>query len=291
MSDKQKALFLVLLVAILSAGNGPVQKIGLFSIPPLTFAFIRFLLSSLIIFPVFFQDRKKLIPSIRALFPMTLFATLNIIVFILGLRLTTATISQLLYAAGPLLTGIIAFRLLGDKLTTRSLAGIIIGFIGIATVILLPVIEKGDKFSGDLTGNLLIGIGVVCYSIYLVLSKKAQKHHSPVVINNAFIFLTTILLFPLFLLELVISPPWWSNVTLSGFSSLIYTAVFGTIGLYLVKQYSIKHGGALVTSLSMYLVPVFTFILAYTLLGERLTVGLVIGGALALIGVFLVSSK
>lgn len=291
MSDRQRALLLVILVAVLSAGNGPVQKIGLFSIPPLTFAFLRFSLSSLIILPLLIRERKTLIKDLYALWPMTLFASINIIVFILGLKLTTATIAQFLYAGGPLLTGIIAFRLLGDKLTTRSLIGIIIGFIGIAIVLLLPVIEKGGEFSGNLIGNLLIGIGVVCYSIYLVLSKKAQKHHSPTMINNAFIFLTTILLFPLFLLELVISPPWWSNVTLSSFSSLIYTAVFGTIGLYLVKQYSVKHGGALITSLSMYLVPIFTFILAYILLGERLTVGLVIGGALALLGVFLVTSK
>lgn len=289
MNEKQKALLLVILIALLSAGNSPVQKIGLFSIPPLTFAFIRFFLSSLIILPLLIKSRKNLIKELRSLFPMTLFASINIVVFILGLKLTTATIAQLLYAAGPLLTGIIAFRLLGEKLTTRSIAGIIVGFIGIAIVVLLPLIEKGGEFSGNLIGNLLIGIGVLCYSVYLVLSKRVQKHHSPVAINNAFIIITTLLLFPFFLFEQVSYPSWLRNVTLSGSVSLLYTVVFGTVSMYLIKQHAIKRGGPFITAMSMYLVPIFTFILAYFLLGERLTTGLIIGAALALLGIFIAS--
>lgn len=289
MSDKEKALLLIFLEALLSAGNGPVQKIGLFSIPPLTFAFVRFLLSSFVILPFFFQKRKKAWSEIKALSPMTAFASLNIMVFILGLRLTTASIAQLLYAATPLLSGVIAFRLLGDKLTTRKLMGIVIGFMGIVIVVLLPVLERGGQFSGNLEGNLLIIIGVVCTSVYMVLSKKAQQKHSPVAINNTFIILTTILLFPLFLLELIITPGWWTNVTLTGLSALLYTVVFGTIALWLVKQYAVKHGGVLIASLSMYLTPISTFILAYLLLGEKLTSGIIIGGVLALVGIFLTS--
>lgn len=289
MSDKEKALLLIFLEALLSAGNGPVQKIGLFSIPPLTFAFIRFLLSTLIILPFIFQKRRKVWSEMKALSPMTLFASLNIMVFILGLKLTTATIAQLLYAASPLLTGIIASRLLGDRLTSRKLTGIIIGFMGILIVILLPVVEKGSQFSGNLLGNLLIVIGVICTSIYLVLSKKAQQYHSPIVVNNTFIILTTILLFPLFLFELIFSPGWWNDISLTSLSALAYTVVFGTIALWLVKQYAVKHGGVLIASLSLYLTPISTFILAYILLGEKLTLGIVIGGALALLGIFLTS--
>lgn len=291
MSNKQKALLAIILVALFGAGNSPIQKIGILTIPPLTFAFIRFFLSSLLLLPFILNNRMKTIKELLNLLPITLLATANIILFILGLKLTTATISSLLYAAGPLITGVIAYKLFGDKLTNRSIVGIIIGFIGIAIVILLPVIEKGGQFSGNLVGNLLIGVGVVCYSAYLVLSKKAQEKHSPFVINNAFIFITTIIVLPLSLFEQIFYPEWWKTVTPSGLSSLAYVVVFGTIALWLSMQYAVKHGGSVFASMQGYLIPIFAFILSFILLGERLTPGLVFGGLLALVGVFLVSSR
>lgn len=291
MSDKQKALLAIFFVALFGAGNYPIQKIGILTIPPLTFAFIRFFLSSLLLFPFVFNKKRKATKELLSLLPITLFAAVNIILFILGLKLTTATIASLLHAAGPLITGVIAYKLFGEKLTSRSIVGILTGFIGITIVILLPVIEKGGQFSGNFVGNLLIGVGVVCSSAYLVLSKKAQEKHSPFVINNAFIFTTTITLLPLFLFEQIFYPEWWKTVAPSGLSSLMYVVAFGTIVLWLSMQYAVKHGGSVFASMQGYLLPIFAFMLSFILLGERLTAGLIIGGALALFGVFLVTSK
>ncbi|MBI2613598.1 MAG: DMT family transporter [Candidatus Levybacteria bacterium] len=289
MSDKQKALVFILLASVLGGATQAVIKIGLVSIPPLAFAFIRFLIAGVIISPFllktnFFKDLKQLIP-------FSLLGTINIVFFILGIKTTTATIGTLLYAGVPLLTAIFLFILFGDRLNQRKKIGIALGFLGVVLVALLPVLEKEVKFSGDLLGNMLISMGVVSWSLYMAYSKKKLQSFSPFVVTSAFIWVTCIGLFPLFLIELTFYPNWWQKLTFSGALSLSYISIISTIIVYLLNQYAIKHGGSILASMQFYLLPIFAYLSAFFLLGEQLTTGLIIGGILALLGVYITTKK
>lgn len=287
MSDQQKAFLAIFLGSVIGGATAAVSKIGLLEFPPLTFAFLRFFISSLIILPFLIRLKKNIKKDFINLFPVSLFASINIVFFILGLKFTTATISQLLYAGVPLLTGLIAFVFLSQKLSNRKIFGIIVGFIGVLSVVLLPVIEQGKAFSGDLLGNLLISIGVICFSFYMVFSKEAQKKYSPFEVTSTFILLTTIILFPFFIFDLKANYGWWISVDIKGIISIVYIAIVATIFTYILNQYAIKHGGSVFASMTYYLLPVFGFLFSFFLLGERLTEGIVIGGGLALLGIFL----
>ena len=59
MNDKQKAFTAVLLIILIGAGTPPITKIGLFEIPPLSFAFIRFVLASFLILPFFLIKKRS----------------------------------------------------------------------------------------------------------------------------------------------------------------------------------------------------------------------------------------
>lgn len=289
MNDKQKAIFSLVLLSVLFGSTASLIKIGLVSIPPLSFAFIRFLIAGLIILP--FILKKETIKSMRDLLPLSLLGTLNIIFFVLGLKNTTATIAQLLYAAVPLLSGLILYFLYKDQLSPRKILGISLGFLGVLLVILLPLIEKGTKFSGDLGGNLLVVCAVISWSFYIVLSKKKLKSFSPFTITSTFIWATCLALLPLSVLESIASPNWWNHLTVSSVFSLFYVGIVSTVISYLLNQYAIKHGGTIFASMQFYLIPIFAFISAFFLLGELLTVGLAIGAILVLSGIYLVTKK
>lgn len=260
-----------------------VTKVGLSQIPPLSFAFIRFLLASIIVAPFIWKKKSYLIRDLRTLGPLSLFATINIIFFVVGIKLTTANISQILYAVVPIIVGLIGHFVIGDKLSSRKILGIIVGFIGTFFVLLLPILEKG-KFSGDFLGNLMIAAAVISWSLYMTLSKKAQKTHSPFHIVSIFIVITAISLLPFFLFESVSQYGWWNRISINSVFSISYVVLAGTISTYLLNQYSIKHGGTVFASMAFYLFPLFGFLAAFFLLGEQLTTGLVVGGALALLG-------
>ena len=289
MSDKQKATILIIAIAALTGANGSIMKVGLLDIPPLTFAFLRFLIAGIIITPFLFKENFQ--RALFQLFPISLLGALNIIFFILGLKLTTATISQLLYAGVPLLTALILLVLFREKIVRDKKIGIIIGFLGVIMVVLLPIIEKGTQFSGNLLGNMLISGGVICYSLYNVQSKKKQKHFSPFTITAAFIWTTAIVLFPLFLWESMGHAKWWNDIGVSSIFSLLYLAIISTIVIYLLIQYALKHGGAILTSMQFYLAPIFAYVFASLILGEQLTLGLAVGGTLALLGVYIATKN
>lgn len=289
MSDKQKALIFILLVSVLGGATQAITKIGLFSVPPLSFAFIRFLIAGFIISPFLFK--KNFLSALRKLFLFSMLGSLNIIFFILGIKTTTATIGTLLYTGVPLLTALFLFVLFKERLNKRKIAGIAIGFLGVSLVALLPVIEKGTNFSGDLLGNTLIGIGVISWSLYIAYSKKKLQSFSPFIVTASFIWVTCCILFPLFIVDLVLHPNWWKNITASGILSLSYITIVSTIIIYLFNQYAIKHGGSILASMQFYLLPIFAYLAAFFLLGEQLTLGVIVGGLLALLGVYVTTKK
>jgi len=289
MSDKQKAIFFILLSAVFGGATSTVTKIGLTGIPPLSFAFIRFLVAGIIILP--FLLKTNFLNDVKRLIPFSLLGTVNIIFFTLGVKITTATIGQLLYAGVPLITAIFLFILFGEKLTLRKNVGVMIGFIGVMLVILLPIIEKGARFSGSLMGNVLIGVGVVSYSLYMTYSKNKLKSFSPFILTSAFIWVTCIVLFPLFLTDFVSYPNWWHNTTFSSILALGYVSIIYTVLTNILIQYAIKHGGSILASMQFYLLPIFAYIAAFLFLGEQLTWGLGMGAVLVLLGVYITTKK
>ena len=291
MNYLQKSFLSIFLGTLLGGATATITKIGIMEFPPLSFAFIRFFIASILILPFFLKLKKHKLKEFKDLVPVSLFASINIILFIIGIKTTTATIGQLLYAGVPLLTGLIAYWFLDENFNLKKIVGIIIGFIGVGLVVFLPVIEKGQVFAGDLKGNLLIAVAVIFFSTYMVFSKNAQKRYSPFVVTAIFIFVTTILLFPFFVYDQSIHTGWWHALTIKGVIAMLYITIVATIITYILNQYAIKHGGSIFASMAYYLLPVFSFFSAFLLLGERLTQGILIGGILALLGVFFVTKK
>ncbi len=287
MNDKTKAILIIFIGSLIAGAVSPVTKIGLIRIPPFSFSFIRFLISSICLLPFFFNSKIKINEDFRNLLLISLLPILNIALFVLGVKVTTASIAQMLYAATPILTGISAFYLFKDRMQAKKWLSIVIGLIGVALVIFLPLIQKNSLYSGNLQGNILISLGVIVYSIYVVLSKKYQKIYSPLFITSVFIFLGTIVFLLLSLWELKTSSDWLFQLKTQSVYAILYVSIFGTVLSYLLGQYAIKFGGPVLASLAFYLQPIFAYGVSYMLLGEQLTVGLLVGTILVFISIAL----
>lgn len=287
MTDRTKAILIIILWAAIGGAVSPVTKIGLVKIPPFTFSFLRFVLASIAILPFFLKEKPKLDTAFYRLLILSVLPVVNVAFFVSGVKLTTASISQMLYAGTPILAGIFSYFILKDKLTFRRWLFILIGLIGVIEVVALPIFNRGSVFSGDLKGNLLISFAVVAWSLYVVMSKPLQKKFSPVVITSIFIFLATIVFFFLGLTEVSNHNGWWSNMKTSSFFAVAYVALIATVGGYLLNQYAIKLGSPILASLSFYFAPIFGYFFSFLLLGEKLTTGLITGTALIFISVAL----
>lgn len=289
--NKQIAIFAVVVYSILSSAMAPVTKVGLLEIPPFTFTLLRFFIASILVLPFVIGRRLPTGKKLLSLVLFSMFASANIVFFVLGISRTTANASQIIYAGVPVLIIILLKFFWGKSIKKNEVTGVVLGFVGVSVVVLAPLFSKNGVTTGDLYGNILLVIAIFFISLYIIISKNLQKDYSPFLIISAFIFVTTIVLIPFFLWEL------WQGKLISitfnfhGILSLIYVIAVGTIGTYLLNQYSIKHGGVVLASLIFYLSPLFGFLIAFILLGESLSFSMIIGAILTLIGIFLTTKK
>jgi len=290
-SSLDKALFVVILAAFLGGGTAVYVKIGLKDIPPFTYTFIRFSLALIFFIPLLVKTKFKINKESIPVFAVSLLSSINIILFSFGIRLTSASVGQLIYAAVPMLAAIISFYLLKEKITWKKLFGILIGLVGMCIIIVIPLLSKSTTIKGNLLGNLLIFIGAVSYTFYTVLSKKIQTKFSPIYITAIF-FITTMVI-SLFFAFFEISKMKNLSVlfTRSSLFSLFYISFFASTIAYLLHQYAIKFGSPLIASMGFYLNPITTVVWAFFILGEVINRQFIIGGLLALFGAWLVSSK
>lgn len=280
MSSQTKALLAIITAATLGSGSVIFAKLGLREVPPFTFMFLRFLIASLLILPFYL---KSPLPPHRLWPPIliSLFSSANIFLFAFGIRLTTATASQVIYSIVPIITAILAYFLVKEQFNQKKIVGIALGFFGLLVIIGLPQ---------TLTGNFLLLMGAVLYSFYPVLSKKIQVQYSPWQLTTMFIFTTTILGGVFSLTELRQIPAWFPTASALAWFSLIFVAIIGTIIYYWLTQGAIKHGSAVIGSIILYLQPVTTYLWAHFILKEQLTWEIVIGGSLVIGGAYLTTA-
>ena len=83
--------------------NPTFVKLGVNEIPPLTFTALRFIIASILFFPIYLMTKPKHITraDFKALSMYSIFFVLNVGFFSYGIKYTTAIMSQFLYSAVP----------------------------------------------------------------------------------------------------------------------------------------------------------------------------------------------
>lgn len=289
MNDKQKlainlTIIAVLLAAITGGGNPVFIKIALKEIPVFAFNFLRFFISFILILPLFLREKPKITKDVYKLVLLSLLPVMNITLFAFGVKLTTATTGQMIHAAAPIVVGVLSYLFLSEKIGFNKIIGILLGFVGAMVIVLLPIIGSPSVFKGNLFGNFLIFISMLSWASYIVLSKKFHKKYSPIYLNTFFMLTAAFTQFFPAISDFSSNNPWWQHVSLNAVFSIFYVSALGTVVTYILYQYAIKHSSPVTASMTQYLQPLATFLLAFTFLGERLTTGFIIGSALVFFG-------
>lgn len=165
-----RAILLALIVHSLWGGNPVAVKFSLQAFPPLTSAFIRFVLGAACVVLWARWHRIRIWPT-RAEWPglalIGVLFTVQIAAMNIGIHLSSGSIAAVLIATNPLFASLFAhFYFSGDRLAPRRGAGLGIAFVGVALVLLQGkhwdsrhIIELGSAimlFSAMLLGGRTI---------------------------------------------------------------------------------------------------------------------------------------
>lgn len=293
MSFKAKALVVLLVASFFWATSGFAAKTLLKVFDPISLAAIRLTIAAIVIFPIFLHSTKRITKTLlRDMTPVTLFSAGNFLLFLFGIQRTTANAAAVIYTATPLVAAFASNKLIQEHISSKKIAGILLGLIGVLTILLLPIFEQRGVMVGDIKGNLLIGGAMIMFALYNVSSRYLidKKNYHPITITgfsliaSACLFIIAILLIP--------HTPIRSHIAIPSVAFLaIYMATFVTVLPYILHQWVIKHSSATTASLTTYIQPVFAFLFNGILLGEIITPGFFVGSVLVFSGVFLATGS
>lgn len=289
MSSKKIALITLVIASVFWSSGGVAAKALLATFDPISVGAIRLTVAAVFVLPLFLHATpivsRKLILDIL---PVSLFSTGNFLFFLFGINRTTANASAVIYTVTPITVAILSYIFLGERISKQKVGGILLGLVGVLTIILLPVIERGQVMVGDLRGNLLIIGAMIMFSLYNVGTRHlmANKSYNPITITGISIFVSAICFN---LLLLVLPHKGTYNLLLVPYNLLaaVYFAIFVTVVPYILHQWAIKHSSATTGALTTYIQPIFGFVINGIFLGEIITGGFFFGSILVFAGTFM----
>ena len=201
----------------------------------------------------------------------------------LAVMFNGAAVATVQQAAMPAIVAVAAWLIWREPLTWRKIAAIALTFIGTAMVSGLDVLGQTQL---TLAG-IAIGLGTpITYAAWTLFGKRARGDYGPfTILLYAFAFgALTLLPFQFFTPQ-----PWPITATgLFWFACLILGATIIAFSAYTFALGRIQASVASILAMSEI---AFVAAYAYLLLGERLTAGQLLGAALVIAGVLLLSLK
>lgn len=284
--------YLALILAHMIWGaNFVVAKITLQEFPLYSLAFLRFALASLFLAPFFIAETRKIKIDRKDFSKLTLtgvlIITLNIAFFFIGIQKTTAVNASILTLVIPMLSVLLGWWFLKEKVYLINLAGIFAGFCGAIIIIGLPRIFLGDFSTETLIGNLMIILASVVWVIGAIFSRQMLTKY-PSLIVTAFAFLIGMITFIIPAInEYLTNPGWTENVTSLGILGLVYMIVLSSVSAYFLFEWGLAKTNVMTADLFQYIEPFVATIVAVLVLGEIISVDFAVGALLIGVGVYL----
>lgn len=286
-NSKTKALIGVILASLFWSTAG-ISKILVRSIDPYITAFIRFLISSLFLLPIFLKQKVQKQFNLKSIIPIAILSTANICFFYLGIMTSTANASTIIYSTTPLVVLVFSAIFLNEKISRQKLIGIIIGLFGAVLIGILPIFEKKQQISGDITGNILFGLAMLSWAFYTIGSRYliVSKKSTGLQLSSISIFLSSIIFGIISFFRW--QPNYFSLITQpKNILLFLHLGIFVTVVTYLLYQWSIKHSSATIASLNLYIQPVFAILFNTIFLNEVINKEFVIGSIFVFLGVLI----
>ena len=284
MTAHRQGLIALVIVIVAWGLTWPVNKVVLATLSPLWAVTLRSAIATLALFALAAWRGRLTWPPRQDLPVLLSITLLHMMGFNLlaswGLGLAPTGRSVVLAYTTPLWVTPGAALLLGERLTPRRTAGVLMGLAGLVTLLNPLALDWSDR---DVVAGHLAILGAAQLWALSILHIRAHRWAStPFALVPWETLLTTTLLLPIALATAPPSPTAWD----AGFVVLLlYLGIVGTAVAYWATATASRLLPAATTSLGLLLTPVVSVITATLWLGEPLTPSLVTAVVLVLGGV------
>jgi drug/metabolite transporter (DMT)-like permease len=263
-------------------------KLGLDDLPPFTFAGIRFVVASAILFAII-KARRLSLPGRRAdwmLLAVTgvLSFSLNYGLLFWGEQYISSGLAALLQATIPAFGLVIAhFYLPGEQMTPAKIFGVVMGVAGVGVIFSNQLSVAGPR---ALAGCGALVISSACAAYANVLVKARGDKLDPAILAGGQMFFGLI---PLLLIGIPLEGnPLQFHWTRMAVVALFYLALVGSVIAFLLYYWLVQHMDVTKTMLIALVTPVVAVSLGMLVLNEELDWRTFAGGAMIMSGIGLI---
>jgi drug/metabolite transporter (DMT)-like permease len=274
------------LLSILWGGSFFFNGVVLRELPPFTVVFLRVTIAALILLPLLRLYRIPFPAGLSGWKPFIAIGLLNNVLpfslIVVGQTYIPGGLASILNATTPLFTVIVMACAGEEKLSTRRIAGVVAGLIGV-------IILQGGRV--DLAGRQGLGI-LLClaaafsYGLSALLARRLLSN-SPPLGTATFQMLASAAMMTV--VAGLVEHPWQLPVPeVATWFAVIGLAALSTALAYIVFFQILRRSGATNVMLVTLLIPVTAILLGYLVLGEKISPreiagAVVIGSALLVI--------
>jgi drug/metabolite transporter (DMT)-like permease len=272
------------------AGNFMVGKLAFVeNIPPMTLVFLRWSLVWIILLPFTYKEILKNKDIIFKNLPLLFFLALTSVGLFnsftyLALAYTQVINASLFNTAIPAMIIFLCFLFKIERTNKFQIFGLIISVLGILSIITkldFNILLSLNFNKGDL---IMIG-GVITWGLYSSFLKKKKFTLPLLTLVHVLCTFGLIFILPQFLYELSHGLTVKLNTNLG--LTLIYLALFPSIGSYYCWAGAVAIIGANRAGIFLSLIPFFSTIMAITFFNEKFQFFHLIGSILIILGLFL----
>ena len=285
-----KALPYVTLLGFMFGSSMVASRYGVGQFEPSTYIGIRMIISSLMALAVYRISTGRRLPRDRELWKraglLGIFGTaVPMTCVIVSLQYLSSGVSALLLSTGPAITILLAhFTLPDELLSRRKVFGVGLALGGAMLLALSGEDGLPDAQSTASTGFLLVSVGMTFGSVMVIYARKRLTGYDAYDVGSIRILTTALVVMPFSLLTVGLD---LSAVTAAGYLGLVYSAIVGTFLGLLLSFYNIKRFGATPAIMSTYIIPIFAGIGGVLVLGEEITLTMIIGMGIIVSGIAL----
>jgi len=206
-----------------------------------------------------------------------------------GLKTAQATTTAWIVSTSPAFIAILGWMVLKEKLNFMQSSGIVLAMIGV-----LAVVSKGDLStiavgSFGSYGDFLILISAVNWAVFSILSRRGLKNHPS----------TRMTFWVMTIGWLITSVAFLANKSYTdiplldtrGWIAMIFLGIFTTGFAYIAWFDALAQLPAAQTGAFLFVEPLTSMVVAAIILNEQVTLVSFLGGAIILVGIWLVNRQ
>ena len=293
--SKNTTAYIFLLFAVLFwSGNFIVGKAAsLFSIPPFTLNFYRWLFAWLILAPFtlreIFEKKKYILENIKLIIILgiTSITLFNSIVYY-SLNFTNVISGVLMISTIPVMIIFFSWIFKIEKTNIYQIMGVVFSLLGVMVIITKAKLSLLFNLNFN-KGDIWMVTAMFSWAIYSALLKKKKHELSQIALLQTIITMGLIFLLPIYIVEMKMG--YLATLNLPFVLTLTYVVLFPGLASFLFWIKGIAIIGANRSGIFLHSMPIFGALMAMIIFKEKFMFFHLIGAVLILIGILLSNKK